>query len=363
MVWIKQTLYIIFFLIILQSCDKRQVKIHPAKENITESVYASGIVKSRDQYEVFSPVNGLIQKIFVREGDTVKKNDAIIEVKSETAKLNIENAKLTLENAEVRANMDKLNEAQTNIIFLKSKLKNDSSLLERQRNLWNNNIGTRNELEQRELAYKNDLASYKGAVYRYDELYRQLNFNAAQSKNNLKINQTLANDFIIKSRINGKVYSLAKEDGEMVTTQSPIAVIGGTGSFILELEVDEYDIEKIKPGQKVLITMDSYKNKIFEATVTRIIPFMNDRTRSFTIEGTFDTKPPVLYPNLTVEANILIQSKENVITIPLDYLIDDSLVRLTADKKRKVITGLKDYQKVEILSGLSVGDEIIKPEQ
>jgi len=348
---------------IVQSCGKRQAKIHPTKENITESVYASGIVKSLDQYEVFSPVNGLIQNIFVKEGDTVKKNDAIIEVKSETAKLNIENAKLTLENSEVTANMDKLNEAKTNILFLKSKLKNDSLLLGRQRDLWDKNIGTRNELEQRELAYKNDVASYTSAVYRYNDLYKQLNFTSAQSKNNLQINKTIANDFIIKSRINGKVYSLAKEDGEMVTTQSPIAVIGGTGNFILELEVDEYDIEKIKPGQKVMITMDSYKNKIFEATVTRIIPFMNDRTKCFTIEATFNTKPPVLYPNLTVEANILIQSKENVITIPSDYLIDDSLVRLTADKKRKVITGLKDYQKVEIVSGLSADDEIIKPEQ
>ena len=347
----------------MQSCGKRHAQIHPTKENITESVYASGIVKSEGQYEVFSPVNGLIQKILVKEGDSVEMNEAIVKVKSETVKLNIENAKLTFENAEVTANKDKLNESQANILFLKSKLKIDSLLLVRQRNLWDKNIGTRNELEQRELAYKNDVASYASAVYRYNDLYKQLNFNSAQSKNNLEINKTIANDYIIKSRINGKVYSLVKEDGEMVTTLSPIAVIGGTGNFILELEVDEYDVAKIKPGQKVMVTMDSYKNEVFEATVTRIIPFMNDRTRSFTIEATFNSKPPVLYPNLTVEANILIQSKENAITIPLDYLIDDSLVRLSEDKKRRVITGLRDYQKVEILSGLSADDEIIKPEQ
>ena len=130
---------------------------------------------------------------------------------------------------------------------------------------------------------------------------------------------------------------------------------------MLELQVDEYDVEKIKPGQKLLLTMDSYKNKVFEATVTRIIPFMSDRTRSFTVEAAFVTRPPVLYPNLTVEANIVIQTKEKAITIPTDYLLNDSLVILPSGEKKKVVTGLKDYRKVEIISGLTAADEIVKP--
>jgi multidrug efflux pump subunit AcrA (membrane-fusion protein) len=359
----KNIFRITILVTILQSCHTRQAIIHPQIENIAESVYASGIVKSIDQYEVFAPVNGLIQKIFVAKGDTVRKGDVIAQVVSETARLNTDNSKLAADNASIAANTDKINALQASIVFLKAKAQNDSVLLVRQRNLWAAEIGTRNELEQRELAYKNDIASYNTAVYNYQDFQRQLHFSAAQLKNNLQISKTIAGDFAVKSKMNGRVYSIIKEPGEMVTAQTPIAVIGSAADFKLELQVDEYDIGKIREGQKILLTMDSYKGKVYEGRVVRIIPFMNDRTRSFTIEAFFLNRPPALYPNLTAEANIMIRTKENAITIPRDCLVDDSVVLLTGGKRKTIVTGLIDYHKVEVVSGLTVQDEIVKPLQ
>ena len=352
------SLLIIFFFI---SCGEEQEKVNPVEENITESVYASGIVKSSDQYQVFSPVNGIIQRIFVTEGDSIKKGGSILQVKNEQAQLNIEGAQLGVESASINANRDKLNELRANINFLKTKVQNDSILMERQRRLWDQQIGTRIELEQRELAYRNSIAAYDAAVSRYRDLQTQINLASEQSRNNLRLSKTVAGDFTIKSNMNGKVYSLFRNEGEMVNTQTPIAVIGGDGEFMLELQVDEYDIGKIVLGQKVLITMDSYKNEVFEAEVTRILPLMNERTRSFTVEAIFTKRPDALYPNLTTEANIILQTKEKAITIPRDYLVNDSMVIMADGKKRKVVTGVMDFQKVEILSGLTTSDEIMKP--
>ena len=352
------SLLIIFFFI---SCGEEQEKVNPVEENITESVYASGIVKSSDQYQVFSPVNGIIQRIFVTEGDSIKKGGSILQVKNEQAQLNIEGAQLGVESASINANRDKLNELRANINFLKTKVQNDSILMERQRRLWDQQIGTRIELEQRELAYRNSIAAYEAAVSRYRDLQTQINLASEQSRNNLRLSKTVAGDFTIKSNMNGKVYSLFRNEGEMVNTQTPIAVIGGDGEFMLELQVDEYDIGKIVPGQKVLITMDSYKNEVFEAEVTRILPLMNERTRSFTVEAIFTKRPDALYPNLTTEANIILQTKEKAITIPRDYLVNDSMVIMADGEKRKVVTGVMDFQKVEILSGLTTSDEIMKP--
>ena len=106
---------------------------------------------------------------------------------------------------------------------------------------------------------------------------------------------------------------------------------------------------------------DSYKGLVFEAVVIKINPIMNDRSRSFSVEAGLITKPPALYPNLTTEANIIIQTKEKALLIPRNYLIDESFVMMENKEKRKVTTGLKDYQKVEILSGLTVNDIILKP--
>lgn len=173
----------------------------------------------------------------------------------------------------------------------------------------------------------------------------------------------MADDFTIKSEIDGRVFNILKEKGEIVTPQIPVAVIGEADNFILELQVDEYDISKISPGQKILVRMDSYRDKTFEARLTKIEPIMNDRSKSFTVDAEFTNSPPVLYPNLTVEANIIIRTNKNTLTIPRDYLVEDSFVLLSNKEKKKVVTGLKDYQKVEILEGLKEGETILRPAQ
>jgi len=353
----------LFFLLItiISSCGTKQEQISPSQEKITESVYASGIIKSKNQYQVFSTVNGLIEEIIAKEGDLIKKNDPIIKIQNISSKLNAANAKLAADLASFNSNGDKLNELKANIDFAKTKLKTDSSFFERQKNLWSQQIGTQNEFEQRELAYKNSLTNYKTAILRYNDSKKQLDFSAQQAKNNLEISTSFEGDFIIKSETDGRLYDILKEKGEMLTPQSPIAVIGDANDFIIELQVDEYDIIKIKLGQKIILNLDSYKGQTFEAVVTKISTIMNERTRSFLITAEFTIKPPSIFPNLSVEANIVIRIKDNALTIPRNFLIDDSYVLNEKNKKIKVSVGLMDYKKAEILDGLKPSDIILKP--
>jgi HlyD family secretion protein len=352
---------LIFFLLV--SCKSKQDKIKPVEEKITESVYASGVIKSKNQYQVFSAVNGLVDQVLVTEGDIVKKGDPIIRLSNSTAQLNSENARISADYSSIAANTEKLNELKINIDLAKTKMENDASLLERQRNLWAQQIGSRNEVDQRELAYKSSLNAYEAAKLRYTELQKQISFQARQSQKNLQISNTIADDYTIKSETEGKVYSILKEKGEMVNTQSPVALVGDSLAFTLELQVDEYDIARVRVGQKIVLSMDSYKGQIFEAVVEKINPLMSERSKSFTIEAGFVTQPPALYPNLTCEANIVIQEKEKTLTIPRAYLQENDYVLLANKEKRKVTTGLKDYQKVEIISGLTINDVILKPAQ
>ena len=76
---------------LLFSCKESKEKTSPIQEDITESVYASGIIKSTDQYEVFSPVNGLLLQQLVKEGDKVNAGEPVLIVSNETAQLQIDN--------------------------------------------------------------------------------------------------------------------------------------------------------------------------------------------------------------------------------------------------------------------------------
>jgi HlyD family secretion protein len=88
----KFSLTVTGLLLFLFACTNKQEAIQPQEEGITESVYASGIVKSKNQYQVFSTVTGLLSEILVKEGDTVVQGTTLFRLNRNTAKLNLENA-------------------------------------------------------------------------------------------------------------------------------------------------------------------------------------------------------------------------------------------------------------------------------
>jgi multidrug efflux pump subunit AcrA (membrane-fusion protein) len=203
--------------------------------------------------------------------------------------------------------------------------------------------------------------NFERAQLAYDDLSRQLKLASDQSKNNLDNAQMSENDLIIRSDLDGVVYKINIQQGELANIASPLAVIGQK-NFILELSIDEFDVVKIEPGQKVIIRMDSYQNQVFHGRITYVYPMMNERTRTFKVEAVFSNSPKLLYPNLTLEANIVINEKSNVLTIPTRFLLNDSTVILENGTKRKVKIGLKDYTLCEIKSGIGVKDKITMPE-
>jgi HlyD family secretion protein len=348
-------------ILLFSSCRQKVEQTTVSKEKIVAAAYASGTVKSRDQYQLNAMVNGIIKEIYVQEGDTLKKGQVVMKIQNETARLTAENARLAADYANVSNNTDKLNELKANINLAKSKLANDSALFARQQNLWNQGIGTKNDLDNRELALVNARTNFEAAQLRLSDLRRQLEFSARQSRNNAEISAVQQNDFVIKAESGGRLYKLLKEKGETVNLQSAIAVIGNSADFLLELQVDEYDIAKIKIGQLVVINLDSYKGEVYEAMIDKINPIMDERSRAFTVEAKFTRQPPALYPGLSAEANIILQTKENALTIPRNYLVADSFVLIAKGEKKRVVTGIKDYQKVEILGGLMAGEIIYKP--
>jgi HlyD family secretion protein len=356
-------LFIISALLLFISCSKEKESILVSASNITEVVYASGKIKAVDQYNVYSTVNGVLQNIFVNVGDNIQKGQTLLEIDNVTSQLNTENARIALDlSAENnRKGSDKLQEIELNVNLALEKLQLDSSLFFRQKKLWEQNIGTQLELEQKKLAYNNSTINYQTAQKRLSQLKTQLQNELKRANVTYDINKKLFSDYSIKSSVNGKVYDILKERGELVTSQTPLALIGKTDTFLLELSVDENDIIKISLGQKVLVTMDSYKGQVLDAVVDKIYPIMNERSRTFMVEAHFINPPKKLFPNLSAEANIIIQVKKNIITIPNNYIIDGKYVLIENNKKREIKTGLKDYQKVEVLEGLKVNEVIYKP--
>lgn len=344
-------------------CKNGKESVKVSRNSITESVYASGVVKAKGQYQAFALVNGILKEIRVAEGDTVKAGDILFVIDNRGTALSAENAALAYELSQKNAglNSDRLQEFKTALDLAHKRMREDSMMMVRQQNLWKQNIGSKTQVEQAELAYQTSNANYTSAINRLNQAQLQLESERNIARNNLAISQRNVADFIVRSELDGQVFDILKDPGELVSPQSPLAIVGSADSFILELQVDEYDITQVKIGQKVLVSMDSYKGEAFEAVVSRINPIMSESSRTFLVEATFTQQPKVLYPNLTLEANIVLETHKDALVIPRSYLIRDSLILTAEEESTKVATGLKNYEFVEITNGAAEGQTIYKP--
>ena len=352
-----------FLVVLFAACRDKSVTTNPSSGTITESVYAAGKVKAVNQYTVLATVNGILQNIKVNAGELVKKDQILFEMENKATALNSENARLAMELSQEnsRKGSDKLQEMEANRNQAWDKYLLDSSLYLRQKKLWDAGVGTQLDFDQRRLTFSSSKDAYLAANNRFNQLKIALENELKRSKVSYNLTEKLQNDFSIKSELTGKLYDVLKEKGELVTPQTPLAIVGDADQFLMELEVDENDITKVHLGQAAIVTMDSYKGQAMEATITKIYPIMNERSRTFRIEATFNHPPKELYPNWSVEANIVIQTRNNVVTIPKEYLVEGHYVLVNKTEKKEVKTGLRDYKKVEITEGLTKEDKIYLP--
>ncbi|MEO8886731.1 MAG: efflux RND transporter periplasmic adaptor subunit [Mucilaginibacter sp.] len=355
--------YLIFIVFVFSSCSKKGEHTKPVINNITVSLYASAVVKAQGQYAVYSTVSGIINKVMVVPGELVKKGDQLFILDNREASLNAETSRqvLNFDQLNTQPGSDKLQGALLQVQTAKEKYRLDSSFYYRQKNLWDQNIGTQAEFDQRLLNFNTSKINYQSAVKNLGLLKAQLKNEVEISKLNYQVSQKRQTDYIVKSEIDGQVFDVAKNKGDLITPQTILATVGKPGSYYLEMEVDENDITQVKLNEPVEITMDSYKGKVFEGKVSKIYPIMDQRSRTFKVEATFLHPPDPLYPNLSAEVNIIVSVKKNVMLIPRNYLDANNEVILSDGTKAKVTTGVQDYNNVEILKGLDTTQTIYKP--
>ncbi len=347
----------------IAACGKQHETTKPTVGPITESVYANGVVKADGQYSVYPTVNGTVTSLLVKEGDTVKAGQPLLRLDDRSSGAASKSALAQLRTLEenARDNGPILAQLMEAVQQAKDKLRLDSANYARQQALWSQRIGSQSELEQRELAYTTSKAGFTRASSALDEARNRLRSELVVARNNATINSAGNDDRTPRSLIDGLVYNLTIAPGELATPQKAIAVIGSATDLFLELEVDEKDIALIKPGQAVHVSLEIDNGHAYAAEITRIIPIMDERSRTFTVEARFKERPRVLYPNLTVEASIVLSYKERAITIPASYLVDGSTVLISEEARAPVEVGIRDLERVEVLNGIDSTTVLYKP--
>lgn len=351
--------FVFVFVLLLNAC-KQTPTVQVKKKAIVEAVYASGFVMPKNEYKLYAIGDGYVVQQFKKAGDEVKVGEAIYQIQNDnqSAKLDAAGSAYRIAQQNLQSNSPVLQELQNNVESATLKFSNDSLAYVRSKNMFTQGVITQSEFDKTTLAFnvsKNDLQSAKD---RFRKTKDQLNVDAKNAQSTLQAATTDFNNYSLKSIINGKVFETYKEPGELVKRNDLIALLGDKTEKILQLSVDQQDIEKVKVGQKVMVKIDISDNKVYEATVDKIYPTMNQNEQSFRVDAVFENGLDIGFIRTSVEANIVIAQKENVLVIPRTGLVSGDKVILKNGSEKKVITGIGNLEEVEITSGLSENDEL-----
>jgi len=334
---------ILFFIFLnfLQGEKVKEVEIEtPKKGDIVEVVKMEGKIKAYKQVEVGSDVMGRIEKIMVRERQKVKKGDILCIISPETYRARV----LEME-ARLKADLSKY-----------EVLKNE---YERTKELFSKDLISKSEFERIEADY----LSMKSAI-------ESDSFILKEAKENLK-------KCYIRSVIDGEVLSINKEEGEMAVVGinvpgNVIMVIADRSKLIVNGEINESEISKIKKGDTAIVKVSALEGKEFKGIVENVggVPISSSGietqgTAFFPVKILLLEGDSLLLPGMNASCKIITKKKKDVFTLPYSAIGREKdkhfvfVKRKGRAEKRFISIGIQGEERVEIVEGISENDTII----
>jgi len=324
------------------------------KGNLISAVSASGQIIQANIINIATQATGVVNEVLVKDGDKVYVGQTI-------AKLELDPAGSQASTQAYSAYLSAKNSlvsAQTNLYTLQNTL-----FVANQKFI--NDAAARN-LATTDPTYIEEWATWLAA----EATYKNQENVIAQAKVNLNnarptYQQTSAT---ISAPLAGTVDNITLTPGQVTSAADRVAVIKIQGNPIGTFNVSEIDIIKVKPGQKVTVTLDSIADKTFTGVVASVdkIGTVSSGVANYPVTISFDTENEQILPNMSASANIIITSKNNVFLVPSSALQtqnNQTVVRILNKNNQiqyvNVEAGISSDTQTEIISGLDEGETVI----
>jgi RND family efflux transporter MFP subunit len=336
---------------------------------------ASGYVTARRRATVSSKVTGKVVEIFIEEGQSVRQGQVLARLDDSQARaaLAFAQAQLTAARRGVAEDEAKLREAELN--------------LQRRERLLTEGVVGRAEVDTAQA----DVDSTKARI---DYARQQI----AVAESQVQLRRTDLNDLVVRAPFSGVAISKDAQPGEMISpisagggfTRTGIGTIVDMSSLEIEVDVNESYINRVRPAQKVEAVLDAYPDWRIPAHVITTVPTADRQKATVRVRIGFDPSTgagppraqsrgeqldPRILPDMGVKVSFL--REEQASTAPAAatsasrYEIPRTAVRTENDRtivfvvrddrveRRAVRTGLEQGETIEVLSGISTGEQVV----
>ena len=174
-----------------------------------------------------------------------------------------------------------------------------------------------------------------------------------------------ASVFPLLAPISGTVVERNGNIGATVGTDANVFKIIDLSSVWIDANVFEKDLERVRNGQVVKVTVPAFPGETFTGRVILINSVVDPDTRTVKVRTEVPNPDGRLKPDMFANVEIVTAARRTAISVPLSAVLDDggkSVVFVadgTAYAKREVALGLKSEDRVEIVQGLNAGDKVV----
>jgi len=390
------------------------------RQDLSSIVSASGEIKPKTYVNIGANAFGKITHLYVKEGDRVRKGQLLAQLENVQSAADVAATKASLEasRTDALAAEANLNTAKADLNRAKADAERMRLDWDRAEGLYKAELIAKAEYETRKANWQSAEAGLAQADARVAQAKAQLDSagrHVAQTDATLTRASDVLQKTVYAAPYNGMITNLPVREGETVVIGiqnapgSTLMTLADMSVITAEVKVDETDIVNVRLGQTAEVTIDAIPKKVFHATVSEIgnnaivrstgvatsqQASASQEAKDFKVVVTLQDPPEDLRPGLSTTAKITTATRSNVVTIPIQALtirreedIEASAekgsvqaaapqkdasknkkesevqgVFVIRDKKAQFVpvqTGITGTTDIEVLSGLTQGDEIV----
>ncbi|MHB9590493.1 efflux RND transporter periplasmic adaptor subunit [Enterobacter mori] len=331
--------------------------------DIEKVVLVTGILKPAVQVNVGAQVNGQLRKLYVRQGERVKKGQLLAEIDP------------TLQESELRNTKAQLASARAQKLSAQATLLRYRQELDRQRMMQRDGSGVRSEFEQAR-------SQYAVQVQQIEVSEAQI----AQAEMAVKTAQANLSYTRIVAPVDGEVLGVVTREGQTIVssqTAPTILVLADLDTMQVQTRISEADVQKIHPGQPLSFYVIANPDKRYTSTMGYVQPAPQDaieasgergmggnpQAAAVYYTGTFEVPNAgrELKTSMTAQVFIQIARASNVLRVPVAALgqaLDGDRYTITTvedgnTQSRTIRIGINDRQYAEVLEGLQAGEQVV----
>jgi len=342
------------------------------RETISNTISTNGKIEPLENFEAHAPVATTVRKLYVHEGDWVKKGQLLLQLEDADIRAQAARAVAQLRSAEADLTAVRTGGTHEEVLtnqaeLVKARTERDAAErnLAAMQKLTQRGAASPAELQEAENRMKRAQAQANLAEQKEKGRYSRPEVSKAQAQAaegsaTYAAAASLLRGANVRAERDGMVYSLPVREGQYVNPGDLLVQVANLSTVQLRAFVDEPEIGRLAKGQKVAVTWDALAGRSWEGTLTRVPTTVTLRGTRTVGELTCEVANPdlKLLPNVNVSVLVMTARHENALTIPREAVREEGSKRYVFEivdgelKRREVETSVSNLTRIEITRGL-----------